>query len=148
RPELRAVHRRVRAARVGELARPLAIERSVHRVELDARHRGVRPWVERVQRVHGRPPEARRSTAQATRGGSTTYSIRYVTRPGTGTRTSTTGASMSAERLISADDHVDVSHDSVKGHLASKFHDDYDAGLMRFRTSMSSTASVAANEQW
>ncbi len=52
------------------------------------------------------------------------------------------------ERLISADDHVDVSHDLVKGHLASKFHDDYDAGLMRFRGSMASTASVAANEQW
>jgi uncharacterized protein len=52
------------------------------------------------------------------------------------------------ERLISADDHVDVSHDLVKEHLASKFHDDYDAGLMRFRGSMASTASVAANEQW
>jgi predicted TIM-barrel fold metal-dependent hydrolase len=52
------------------------------------------------------------------------------------------------ERLISADDHVDVSHELVKEHLASKFHDDYDAGLTRFRTSMASTASVAANEQW
>ena len=52
------------------------------------------------------------------------------------------------ERLISADDHVDVSHDLVKQHLASKFHDDYDAGLQRFRSSMGSTASVAANEQW
>ena len=55
---------------------------------------------------------------------------------------------MTTERLISADDHVDVSHDLVKQHLATKFHDDYDAGLLRFRSSMASTASVAANEQW
>ena len=35
----------------------------------------------------------------------------------------------STERLISADDHVDLSHDRVKAHLASKFHADYDAGV-------------------
>ena len=57
-------------------------------------------------------------------------------------------AASTAERLISADDHVDVSHDLVKEHLASKFHSDYDAGLGRFRASMGSTASVAANTQW
>lgn len=52
------------------------------------------------------------------------------------------------ERLISADDHVDLSHASVKEHLATKFHDSYDAGLMRFAQSMSSTASIVANAQW
>ena len=56
---------------------------------------------------------------------------------------------MTTERLISADDHVDVSHDLVKAHLASKFHDDYDAGLAqlplrRWRAPRRS----AANQQW
>ncbi len=57
-------------------------------------------------------------------------------------------SSPSSERLISADDHVDVTHDQVKAHLATKFHDDYDAGLARFRSSMASTASVEANARW
>lgn len=52
------------------------------------------------------------------------------------------------ERLISADDHVDLSHDRIKAHLATKFHDDYDAGLRAFQSSMGSTASVAANQRW
>jgi predicted TIM-barrel fold metal-dependent hydrolase len=57
-------------------------------------------------------------------------------------------ASTSPERLISADDHVDLSHDSVKRHLASKFHDDYDAAIAAFRATMTSTASIAANQRW
>jgi predicted TIM-barrel fold metal-dependent hydrolase len=52
------------------------------------------------------------------------------------------------ERLISADDHVDLTHDRIKAHLAPKFHDSYDAGLVRFGQSMGSTASIAANAQW
>ena len=52
------------------------------------------------------------------------------------------------ERLISADDHVDLSHDRIKANLATKFHDDYDAGLGAFQASMGSTASVAANQRW
>ena len=52
------------------------------------------------------------------------------------------------ERLISADDHVDLSHDRVKEHLASRFHDDYDAGIAAFRATMTSTASIAANQRW
>ena len=52
------------------------------------------------------------------------------------------------ERLISADDHVDLSHDRVKAHLASKFHDDYDAGIAEFAGSMKSTASIVANQRW
>ena len=36
-------------------------------------------------------------------------------------------ATATRERLVSADSHVTVTHDAVKMHLASKFHDDYDA---------------------
>src|SRR5829696_8686817 len=84
------------------------------------------------------------SLARTERGSIPTYSIHYVR-----ARKPWEQPVMSVpERLISADDHVDVSHDLVKDHLASKFHDDYDAGLGRFRASMGSTASVAANTQW
>ena len=41
-----------------------------------------------------------------------------------------------SERLISADDHVYLSHDRVKAHLASKFHAQYDAGVAEFGGSM------------
>jgi predicted TIM-barrel fold metal-dependent hydrolase len=34
---------------------------------------------------------------------------------------------MTTERLISSDSHVQTTHDAVKRHLASKFHDEYDA---------------------
>jgi predicted TIM-barrel fold metal-dependent hydrolase len=51
-------------------------------------------------------------------------------------------------RLISADDHVDLSHDAIKGNLASKFHSDYDEGLMTFYGSMGSMMSAAANQLW
>jgi predicted TIM-barrel fold metal-dependent hydrolase len=36
------------------------------------------------------------------------------------------------DRVISSDSHVNVRHDDVKAHLASKFHDDYDAALMEY----------------
>jgi len=52
------------------------------------------------------------------------------------------------ERLISADDHVDLGHEQVKAHLASRFHDDYDDAILRFRASMGSTASAEANQRW
>src|SRR5439155_26147653 len=52
------------------------------------------------------------------------------------------------ERLISADDHVDLSHDDIKSHLATKFHDDYDAAIAAFRASAGATASVEANQRW
>jgi predicted TIM-barrel fold metal-dependent hydrolase len=55
------------------------------------------------------------------------------------------------ERLISADDHVDIGHDRIKAHLATKFHDDYDTALANFRASLgqagvttNSTALVAS----
>ncbi|HEX7096701.1 MAG TPA: amidohydrolase family protein [Acidimicrobiales bacterium] len=57
-------------------------------------------------------------------------------------------ATATSERLISADDHVDLSHDRVKAHLAPKHHDDYDAAIAAFRASMGATASVEANQRW
>jgi uncharacterized protein len=57
-------------------------------------------------------------------------------------------ATTTTERLISADDHVDLSHDNVKAHLASKYHADYDAAVAEFRASMGATASVSANQRW
>ena len=49
-------------------------------------------------------------------------------------------ATPTQERLISADDHVDLAHDSVKAHLASKYHDAYDAALREFAASMTQPA--------
>jgi predicted TIM-barrel fold metal-dependent hydrolase len=54
----------------------------------------------------------------------------------------------SHERLISADDHVDLEHTSIKAHLASKYHDAYDAALREFAGSMASLRSVEANQRW
>jgi uncharacterized protein len=51
-------------------------------------------------------------------------------------------------RLISADDHVDLSHDAIKGNLATKFHQDYDDAVGAFRASMGSMMSAAANQAW
>src|SRR3989475_10800155 len=52
------------------------------------------------------------------------------------------------ERLISADDHVDLGHDSVKAHLPSKSDDAYDAALREFAASMTNLRSVEANQRW
>jgi predicted TIM-barrel fold metal-dependent hydrolase len=52
------------------------------------------------------------------------------------------------ERLISSDDHVDLSHESVKKNLASKFHDDYDDAVKTFRQSVMAMASSTANQRW
>ena len=38
-------------------------------------------------------------------------------------------AAPSTERVISSDDHADLSHDRVKSFLASQFHDDYDRAV-------------------
>lgn len=53
-----------------------------------------------------------------------------------------------AQRLISADDHVDLSHDRVKAHLAAKHHDDYDQAVATFGASMRATVSGEANQRW
>src|SRR5258705_11472739 len=57
-------------------------------------------------------------------------------------------APVTNERLISADDHVDLDHASVKAHLASKYHDAYDAAFMEFASSMTNLLSVEANQRW
>jgi predicted TIM-barrel fold metal-dependent hydrolase len=57
-------------------------------------------------------------------------------------------AMATAERLISSDDHVDLSHENVKDHLASKFHDDYDDAVVSFKNSVMSLASTDANQRW
>ncbi len=57
-------------------------------------------------------------------------------------------ATVSKERLISSDDHVDISHDSVKKHLAARFHDDYDQGVAIFANSVMPMASSEANQRW
>jgi uncharacterized protein len=52
------------------------------------------------------------------------------------------------ERLISADDHVEMTHDKVKAHLAPKYHGAYDAGAAAFAESMSTMRSSRTNQQW
>ena len=49
---------------------------------------------------------------------------------------------------VSADDHVDLSHDHVKKFLSSKFHGDYDEAVAEFARSMGSTISAEANQRW
>jgi predicted TIM-barrel fold metal-dependent hydrolase len=52
------------------------------------------------------------------------------------------------EYLVSADDHVEMTHDRVKAHLTERFHSDYDAGVQKFAASMSKMRSSEANQQW
>ena len=40
-----------------------------------------------------------------------------------------TAVETAPELLISSDSHAQVSHDAVKAHLASKFHDEYDGAV-------------------
>jgi predicted TIM-barrel fold metal-dependent hydrolase len=51
-------------------------------------------------------------------------------------------------RLISADDHVDLTHKSIKANLASKYHADYDDAINAFRASMKNMLSASANQLW
>jgi len=44
------------------------------------------------------------------------------------------------ERLISADSHVTISHDTVKAHMATRWHAAYDAAQQAFATRMSTGA--------
>ena len=53
-----------------------------------------------------------------------------------------------AQRLISADDHVDLSHDKIRSFLDPKFHDDYTGALKAFGASMSAMGSTQANQRW
>jgi len=54
----------------------------------------------------------------------------------------------STERLISSDDHVDISHDQVKSFLASRYHAEYDRAVGRFQASMKQMRSGQANQRW
>jgi predicted TIM-barrel fold metal-dependent hydrolase len=62
--------------------------------------------------------------------------------------TTTSAPSLTTERLISADDHVDIEHDQVKQFLASKFHAEYDTAVGEFMASMSNLTSAEANQRW
>ena len=55
-------------------------------------------------------------------------------------------ATATQERLISSDDHVDVSHDDVKARLATKYHDSYDAGVARFQTAMTGMLTASSTD--
>jgi uncharacterized protein len=57
-------------------------------------------------------------------------------------------STITPQRLISSDDHVDVTHDTVKEHLAPRFHDDYDQGVGTFVQSVMSMVSSEANQRW
>src|SRR5687768_12133659 len=46
------------------------------------------------------------------------------------------GSTMAIDRLISSDSHVNVTHDQVKSHLASKFHTEYDAAVAEWEANL------------
>ena len=52
---------------------------------------------------------------------------------------------MTTRRIISSDSHVSVQHDDVKAHLASRFHDDYDAALAQAYREMLGGNAAKAN---
>jgi uncharacterized protein len=53
-----------------------------------------------------------------------------------------------AQRLISADDHVDLSHDTIKSFLDPKYHDAYTQALRDFGASMGALRSNESNQRW
>jgi predicted TIM-barrel fold metal-dependent hydrolase len=53
-----------------------------------------------------------------------------------------------SDRLISADDHIDLSHARVKSFLDVRFHGAYDDALMTFARSMGASVSTEANQRW
>jgi predicted TIM-barrel fold metal-dependent hydrolase len=53
-----------------------------------------------------------------------------------------------ANRLISADDHVDLTHDTIKSFLDPKFHGEYDAAFTRFRAKMARSITNESNTRW
>ena len=52
------------------------------------------------------------------------------------------------ELLISADGHAQVSHDAVKAHLATKFHEAYDEAIGEFGRQMQARRTSANNQAW
>src|ERR1700722_2390676 len=55
---------------------------------------------------------------------------------------------VATERLISSDDHVNLSHESIKKHLEPRFHYDYDGAVATFGRSVMSLVSSEANQRW
>jgi predicted TIM-barrel fold metal-dependent hydrolase len=53
-----------------------------------------------------------------------------------------------AQRLISADDHVDLSHDKIKSFLDPRYHDAYNQALREFGASMNAMRSNETNQRW
>jgi predicted TIM-barrel fold metal-dependent hydrolase len=53
-----------------------------------------------------------------------------------------------SQRVISADDHIDLSHDRVKAFLTPKYHDDYDAAVARFAQAMAARRTAESNNRW
>ena len=51
-------------------------------------------------------------------------------------------------RLISADDHVDLSHDTIRSFLDPKYHDAYNQALRDFGASMGAMRSNESNQRW
>ena len=51
-------------------------------------------------------------------------------------------------RLISSDDHVDVTQDQVKSFLLPKFHDAYDAAVARVEDELRQRSNVEMNRRW
>jgi uncharacterized protein len=78
----------------------------------------------------------------------------YIQCPLTGDQVAGTGSGeghMTATtkyRLISADDHVDLTHDRVKVFLATKHHEEYDHALKTFAASTAPLRSVDSNQRW
>ena len=54
---------------------------------------------------------------------------------------------MATTELISSDSHVQVGHDAIKAHLATKYHDEYDRAVEGFMLRMMGGAG-AANQAW
>src|SRR5439155_806058 len=52
---------------------------------------------------------------------------------------------MTIARVISSDSHVNVRHEQVKAHLATKFHDDYDAALVEYARAVFGGNAAKAN---
>jgi uncharacterized protein len=51
-------------------------------------------------------------------------------------------------RVISSDDHIDLSHERVKTFLAPKYHMDYDEAVAEFARSMGASVSAESNQRW
>ena len=52
------------------------------------------------------------------------------------------------QRLISSDDHVDLSQDQVKVHLHRKHHDSYDAAVAQVEAELRGRNNVEVNRRW